>query len=109
MKKLMLFIFIPLSSFSQNWEFIGFYPADGRHHPITFSYEKFGFVIAGQNSAGEYLSDVLRYNAEQNTWEELSSFPVVVTLMVWQMNCMHILALDPIIMDIQQIGGDMIW
>ena len=75
MKKLMLFIFIPLLSFSQNWEFIGFYPADGRHHPITFSYDKFGFVIAGQNSAGEYLSDVLRYNAEQNTWEELSSFP----------------------------------
>ena len=75
MKKLMLFIFIPLLSFSQNWEFIGFYPADGRHHPITFSYDKFGFVIAGQNSSGEYLSDVLRYSAEQNTWEELSSFP----------------------------------
>ena len=41
----------------------------------TSSYDKFGFVIAGQNSAGEYLSDVLRYSVEQNSWEELSSFP----------------------------------
>ena len=75
MKKLMLFIFIPSLSFSQNWEFIGFYPADGRHHPITFSSDKFGFVIAGQNSAGEYLSDVLRYSSEQNTLGGIIKFP----------------------------------
>jgi N-acetylneuraminic acid mutarotase len=76
MKKLLLiFIFFPIVSFAQNWEFMGYYPSEGRHHPVTFSSDKFGYVIAGQNADGQYLNDVLRYDSQNNIWEQLSNFP----------------------------------
>jgi len=74
-KQLLIFIFVPILCFAQNWEFLGYYPSEGRHHPVTFSNDKFGYVIAGQNSNGEYLNDVLRYDSHDNTWEHLSNFP----------------------------------
>ena len=48
MKKLMLFIFIPLFKLFPELGIYWIYPAEGRHHPITFSFDKFGFIIAGQ-------------------------------------------------------------
>lgn len=75
MKKLILLIFVPILSFAQNWNFLGYYPAEGRHHPVTFANNKYGYVIAGQNSEGQYLNDVLRYDVQENNWEQLSNFP----------------------------------
>ena len=75
MKKLLLFIIIPLLTFGQNWEFLGYYESDSRHHPVTFSNDRYGYVMTGQNSEGEYLNDVLRYDSQDNSWEQLSTFP----------------------------------
>ena len=70
-----IYILFPILCFSQEWEFKGYYNADTRHHPITFSNDRYGFVIAGQNAQGEYLEDVFRYDTEQELWEQLSNFP----------------------------------
>ena len=43
MKKNKLFILLfPLISFSQQWKFKGYYDGDSRHHPITFSNDRYG-------------------------------------------------------------------
>ena len=75
MNKLVLLLVIPFFTFAQQWDFVGNYDSDGRHHPVTFSNDNFGFVLAGQNNAGEYLSDVLRYDVQSNSWDQLANFP----------------------------------
>ncbi len=75
MKKILFFLIIPFLNFSQDWIFLGNYDGESRHHPVTFSNERYGFVIAGQNGDGEYLDEVFKYDSEQQTWEELASFP----------------------------------
>ena len=75
MKKILTLLIIPLLSFGQDWVFKGYYNGEARHHPITFSNQKYGFVIAGQNSEGDYLQDSFRYDSELELWEQLSDFP----------------------------------
>ena len=75
MKKLFLIFIIPLSVFGQGWDFLGYYNADGRHHPITFSNSRYGYVIAGQNGEGQYLKDMFRYDSYENIWVQLEDFP----------------------------------
>jgi len=75
MKKLLFLIFLPLLIFSQNWDFLGYYQAEERHHPVTFSNDRYGYILAGQNSDGEYLNDMLRYDSQDENWEQLSNFP----------------------------------
>ena len=75
MKKLIFFFSISLISVCQNWSFLGYYEGESRHHPITFSNDRYGFVIAGQNGQGEYLDDVYKYDSQLNTWEQLNNFP----------------------------------
>jgi len=75
MKKIFLFFLIPFSVFAQDWDYLGVYDGDGRHHPITFSNDRYGYVIGGQNSEGLYLSDVFRYDSQEDLWEQLSDFP----------------------------------
>ena len=62
-------------SHAQSWTSVSSYNGDSRHHPITFSGNGYGFVIAGQNSLGEYLDDVHRYDSQTDTWEQLTDFP----------------------------------
>ena len=75
MKKLFFFVFIFYFSFSQDWTFLGYYDGFGRHHPITFSNDRYGYVIAGQNADGVYLSDVFRYDSQEGVWDQLLDFP----------------------------------
>jgi N-acetylneuraminic acid mutarotase len=75
-----LSLILLMSSFSkksnaQSWSFASSYNGEGRHHPITFSNDRYGFVIAGQNEFGEYLEDVHRYDSHTNSWEQLDNFP----------------------------------
>ena len=55
--------------------FLRYYEGESRHHPITFSNDRYGFVIAGQNGQGDYLDDVYKYDSQLNTWEQLNNFP----------------------------------
>ena len=68
-------LFFPLILAGQEWVQLSSYPGPGRHHPITFSNNQFGFVMAGQNSSGEYLEDVYKYNPINNEWSQVSNFP----------------------------------
>lgn len=63
------------SLFAQEWSVMPSYNGDSRHHPITFSNDTYGFVIAGQTGPGEYLEDVHRFDSQTNTWEQLANFP----------------------------------
>jgi N-acetylneuraminic acid mutarotase len=60
---------------AQSWTSLDSYNGDIRHHPITFSNDRYGFVMAGNNNFGEYLDDVHRYDSQTNTWEQLADFP----------------------------------
>ena len=57
MKKI-CFILILFSNliFSQSWLNVANFIGDGRHHPITFSNDNYGFVVSGS-----YLNDVFKY------------------------------------------------
>ncbi len=75
MKSLLFFLLVVNLSVAQNWNYLGFYPGEGRHHPITFSSDEYGYIIAGQTGEGSYLNDVYRYNFQDGNWMQLSNFP----------------------------------
>ena len=58
-----------------NWQALTSYSAESRHHPITFSNNRYGFVIAGNTASGTYLKDVHRYDSQTDSWEQLADFP----------------------------------
>ena len=65
------FLFIlPLFAFSQTWDQASNFIGDGRHHPITFSNENYGFVVSGS-----YLDDVYKYDKSNDTWSQLQNIP----------------------------------
>lgn len=54
-KLLSIVLFFPLIGIGQNWQQLSNFPADGRHHPITFANNEYGFVISGS-----YLTDAYK-------------------------------------------------
>ena len=70
--KIIIFIlnFIPILLFSQSWVQHSIFPFQGVHHPITFSYGQFGFVVAGSNT-----DHVYKYDDNNGNWSQLSDFP----------------------------------
>ena len=75
MKKIFFLLLASYFSVAQDWNYLGVYSGDGRHHPITFSNDRYGYIIGGQNGEGLYLSDVFRYDSQDNSWNQLSDFP----------------------------------
>ena len=55
---------------SQNWTTSSNFIGDGRHHPITFSNDNYGFVVSGS-----YLTDVFKYDKFNDSWTQLQDFP----------------------------------
>ncbi len=71
MKKLFFFLsLLPFLTQSQSWTTSSNFIGDGRHHPITFSNDNFGFVVSGS-----YLNDVFKYDKLNDTWTQLQDFP----------------------------------
>jgi len=70
MKKILLFLLLPLLGFSQLWDQQSNFIGDGRHHPITFANDNYGFVVSGS-----YLDDVYKYEKANNTWSQLQDIP----------------------------------
>tara|TARA_B000000532_G_scaffold227918_1_gene207239 strand:+ start:1772 stop:3583 length:1812 start_codon:yes stop_codon:yes gene_type:complete len=62
--------FIVLLSYGQNWTQVSNFISEGRHHPITFSNDNYGFVVAGS-----YSNEVYRYDKSNDSWSQLSNFP----------------------------------
>ena len=62
----------PLFGTSQNWNQVSNFIEDGRHHPITFANDNYGFVVCGS-----YTNDVFKYDKLNDTWSQLQDFPAV--------------------------------
>lgn len=71
MKKLLFtLIYFPTICFSQNWTQLSNITFSGRHHPITFANDNFGFVISGS-----YTNDAYKYDKSNDTWSSLQNIP----------------------------------
>ncbi len=49
-------------------------PAEGRHHPVTFSIGEFGYVGLGSTPT-KYSDNFFRYDPKTDSWDELNLFP----------------------------------
>ncbi len=67
---LFLFILFPCFIFSQSWNQSSNFIGPGRHHPITFSNDDFGFVFSGS-----YLTDAYKYDKSNDSWLQLQDIP----------------------------------
>ena len=63
-------VFIVTSIYGQNWTQVSNFINEGKHHPITFSNDNYGFVVAGS-----YSNEVYKYDKSNNSWSQLSNFP----------------------------------
>ena len=73
MKKILFVLMMyPLFGTSQNWNQVSNFIEDGRHHPITFANDNYGFVVCGS-----YTNEVFKYDKLNNTWSQLQDFPAV--------------------------------
>ena len=72
MKKniLILYLLFPLFITAQNWQQAGTFPYSGVHHPITFSFDQFAYVVTGSNTSNTY-----KYDKNTETWSQLADFP----------------------------------
>ena len=66
----LLLILIPYTITSQVWQNTANFTGDGRHHPITFSNDQFGYVVSGS-----YMNDVFKYDKISDTWTQLQNIP----------------------------------
>ena len=67
---LYMLFFLPAFVSAQSWSQASVFPYSGVHHPITFSYDKYGFVITGSNT-----DNVYRYDKSADSWIQLGDFP----------------------------------
>jgi len=64
-------------AFTQTWEPVEPLPGgplDARHHPVTFSIDGYGYLLAGAVN-GVPSDDFMRYEASTDSWEILPDFP----------------------------------
>ena len=71
MKKLLFTLIIfPIFGTSQSWNQVSNFIEDGKHHPITFANDNYGFVVCGS-----YTNDVFKYDKLNDSWSQLQDFP----------------------------------
>ncbi|MEE2931216.1 MAG: hypothetical protein VX370_01655 [Bacteroidota bacterium] len=71
-KGLFVLLFFPTIILAQGWNQVSNFIGDGRHHPITFANNDYGFVVSGS-----YLNDAFKYDKLNDTWIQLQNFPGV--------------------------------
>lgn len=59
---------------SAQWTQVASFPGAPRHHPITFSLNGFGYVMAGSSDT-EDLQDLYKYDPIADSWTQLPDFP----------------------------------
>ncbi len=57
------------------WEEVAPFNFPGRHHPVTFSIDGYGYLMTGTASNGLRVRDMHRYDPVADRWEEIESFP----------------------------------
>lgn len=71
-----LSVFFSFVSMAQ-WEDVASLPASAsvRHHPVTFSLNGIGYLVAGATPTGSMLDDFYSYDADADEWTTLPDFP----------------------------------
>jgi N-acetylneuraminic acid mutarotase len=59
----------------QGWLQVASMPGTGRHHPVTFTLDGYGYVATGTTAGAGYTDDFYRYDPSTNTWAILADFP----------------------------------
>ena len=70
------FISSTFALLAQDWEQMAALPAGelGRHHPVTFTIDGFGYMVTGGTDQGA-ASDFYRYDPSNDSWSILEAFP----------------------------------
>lgn len=64
------------ASSAQTWEQVASFPGVGRHHPVTFALNGFGYLVTGSTTGGSTISDdFFRYDPVADSWTVLPDFP----------------------------------
>lgn len=69
-----LSISLCLSLSAQSWTQVADLPT-GRHHPVTFGIDGFGYAATGTNSNNLPTADFYRYDPAADSWTTLNDFP----------------------------------
>ncbi|PTM05383.1 MAG: hypothetical protein DA405_04085 [Bacteroidetes bacterium] len=59
---------------AQSWMTAGTIPS-GRHHPVTFALNGYGYMATGTNGFGALTDDFYRYDPVADVWATLPDFP----------------------------------
>lgn len=62
-------------SLAQEWTQMADMPDVGRHHPVNFVLDGYGYVVTGTKSNASISADFYRYDPNSDTWEVLPDFP----------------------------------
>jgi N-acetylneuraminic acid mutarotase len=60
---------------AQFWQERADIPGPGRHHPVTFTLDGYGYVVTGTTTAESASDDFFRYDPVDDSWEVLPDFP----------------------------------
>jgi len=60
---------------AQVWTSRAGMPGQGRHHPVTFSLDGYGYVATGSTNSSSATRDFFRYDPTDDSWEILPDFP----------------------------------
>ncbi len=71
---LFLLVFAIQANAQEEWTEVENLPASARHHPITFSYGGYGYLVTGATQS-IYTSDFYRYDPVADEWTQLPNFP----------------------------------
>ena len=63
--------------FGQTWQERAEAPGIGRHHPVTFSLDGKGYMVAGTTDFTTATSDFYQYDPANDSWATLTDFPGV--------------------------------
>ncbi|MBD3160552.1 MAG: hypothetical protein GF328_00400 [Candidatus Latescibacteria bacterium] len=58
-----------------DWLQMASMPGQGRHHPVTFTLDGYGYVATGSTTGDNYSNDFFRYDPVADSWEVLPDFP----------------------------------
>lgn len=61
-------------AFAQTWEQRQNMPGTGRHHPVTFSLNGYGYATTGSTTTAGFTDDFYRYDPVADSWEVLPDF-----------------------------------
>lgn len=60
---------------AQQWVQVASLPGDGRHHPVNFTLNGYGYAVTGTSPGQPYTNHFYRYDPVANSWAVLPNFP----------------------------------